>query len=153
MVSSVGSALVLSLHDQPLGSVPAASLYRILQLRSQVFVVEQDCVFLDADGRDLDPACRLLWLEDDTTGEVPATARVIDEGAARHIGRIVTAEAARGQGLAARLLEHALATAPGPWVMHAQARLADWYATFGFAISGPEYLDDGIPHVPMRKEL
>jgi ElaA protein len=144
---------VLSLHDQPLGSVPAASLYRILQLRSQVFVVEQDCVFLDLDGRDLDAECRLLWLEDDETGLVPATARLIDEGDVRHIGRIVTAEEARGQGLAARLLEHAMATSSGPWVMEAQARLAGWYATFGFEVSGPEYLDDGIVHVPMRREL
>jgi ElaA protein len=143
---------VLSLHDHRLASVPAASLYRILQLRSQVFVVEQDCVFLDLDGRDLDPECRLLWLEDDETGLVPATARLIDEGDVRHIGRIVTAEEARGQGLAAQLLEHAMATSSGPWVMEAQARLAGWYATFGFAVSGPEYLDDGILHVPMRRE-
>jgi ElaA protein len=143
---------VLSLHDHPLGSVPAASLYRILQLRSQVFVVEQDCVFLDLDGRDLEPECRLLWLEDDETGLVPATARLIDEGDVRHIGRIATAEEARGQGLAAQLLEHAMATSSGPWVMEAQARLASWYATFGFAVSGPEYLDDGILHVPMRRE-
>ena len=143
---------MLSLHDQPLGGVPPAALYRILQLRSQVFVVEQDCVFLDLDGRDLEPSCRLLWLEDDETGLVLATARLIDEGEVRHIGRIVTAEPARGQGLAARLLEHAMATSPGPWVMEAQAQLAAWYATFGFEISGPEYLDDGIPHVPMRRE-
>lgn len=143
---------MLSLHDHPLEAVPPAALYRILQLRSDVFVVEQECLFLDMDGRDLDPACRLLWLEDDETGLVAATARLIDEGDVRHIGRIVTAEEARGQGLSARLLEHAMATSPGPWVMEAQARLAGWYATFGFEISGPGYLEDGIPHVPMRRE-
>ena len=140
-----------SLHDEPLASVPPATLYRILQLRSQVFVVEQDCVFLDLDGRDLDDNCRQLWIEDDDA-LVLAAARIIDEGAARHIGRIVTAESARGQGLGAQLVEHALANSDPPWVMQAQARLADWYATFGFAIDGLEYLDDGILHVPMRRD-
>ena len=140
-----------SLHDRLLAEVPPATLYGILRLRSQVFVVEQDCVFLDLDGRDLDPACRQLWIEDDN-GEVLATARVIDEGAVRHIGRIVTAESARGHGLGAQLVEHALANSEPPWVMQAQARLADWYASFGFAIDGAEYLDDGILHVPMRRD-
>ena len=142
---------VPSLHDQPLAAVPPETLYRILQLRSQVFVVEQDCVFLDLDGRDLDAGCRQLWIEDDG-GDVVAVARVIDEGHARHIGRIVTAEAARGEGHAGRLLEHALATSEPPWIMEAQARLARWYETFGFAVTGEEYMDDGILHVPMRRD-
>jgi ElaA protein len=142
---------VSSLHDRPLAEVPPATLYGILRLRSQVFVVEQDCVFLDLDGRDLEPGCRQLWIEDDD-GTVVATARVIDEGAVRHIGRIVTDEAARGRGLGAQLVEHALATSEPPWVMQAQARLAEWYATFGFAIDGLEYLDDGILHVQMRRD-
>jgi ElaA protein len=142
---------VPSLHDQQLAAVPPETLYRILQLRSQVFVVEQDCVFLDLDGRDLGVACRQLWIEDDG-GDVVAAARVIDEGHARHIGRIVTAEAARGQGHAGRLLDHALATSDPPWVMEAQARLAAWYTTFGFAVAGEEYMDDGILHVPMRRD-
>ena len=64
---------VPSLHDQPLAAVPPETLYRILQLRSQVFVVEQDCVFLDLDGRDLDDGCRQLWIEDDA-GDVLAVA-------------------------------------------------------------------------------
>jgi ElaA protein len=143
--------VVATLRDEPLGSVPPRALYRLLQLRSQVFVVEQTCVFLDLDGRDLEDGCRLLWIEDDD-GTVVATARVIDEGDCRHIGRIVTTESARGAGHAGRLLKHALATSEPPWEMHAQAQLAGWYATFGFSVSGDEYLDDGIPHVPMRRD-
>lgn len=139
-------------HDRPLADIPADVLYRVLQLRSQVFVVEQDCVFLEPDGRDLEPACRQLWISDDD-GRVLAAARVIDEGDVRRIGRIVTAREARGQGLAARLIEHFLATCPGPWVLDAQSHLADWYRRLGFEVDGAEYLEDGIPHVAMRKPL
>ena len=140
------------LHDRPLDEVPPRALYRILQLRSQVFVVEQTCVFLDPDGRDLEPGCRQLWI-DDESGEVVAAARVLDEGHARHIGRIVTVEAQRRSGLGQQLLEHFLASYDGPWELNAQSRLRGWYEGFGFRVSGDEYLDDGIPHVPMRREL
>ena len=78
---------------------------------------------------------------------------MLDDGDARRIGRIVTVAAARGQGLAGRLVEHFLGDLPtGPWVLDGQAHLADWYRRFGFEVSGDEYLDDGIPHVPMRRE-
>jgi ElaA protein len=147
-VQQYGAAVV---HDRPLDDVPPRVLYKILQLRSQVFVVEQECVFLDPDGRDLDPACRQLWVEGDD-GEVAAAARVLPDGDAQRIGRIVTAASARGQGLGRRLVEHVLATDPGPWVLDAQSHLADWYRTMGFDVAGDEYLDDGIPHVPMRRD-
>jgi ElaA protein len=142
------------LHDRPLADVDATTLYRVLALRSAVFVVEQQCAYLDLDGRDLEPSCRLLWIDDDAgdaSGEVLATARLLDDGDARRIGRIATAPSARGQGLAARLVEHALATSEGPWVLDAQAHLTEWYERLGFASTGPEYDDDGIPHVPMRR--
>ena len=138
-------------HDRPFAAVDPATLYRILQLRSQAFVVEQECVFLEPDGRDLEATCRLLWVLDESGVEVVATARVIDDGPARRIGRIVTAEPARRQGLAASLVTHFLDTTAGPWVLDAQSHLAPWYAAFGFEVSGDEYLDDGIPHVPMRR--
>lgn len=139
--------------DRPTVEIDVPTLYRILQLRSQVFVVEQDCAYLDLDGRDLEPGCRQLWVEEG--GAVVAVARVLPEPAAgaTRIGRIVTAPGARGRGLAGQLIRHALATAPGPWVLDAQAHLAEWYATFGFSVCGPEYVEDGIPHVPMRREI
>jgi ElaA protein len=138
------------LHDRPLDEVPPRVLYRILQLRSQVFVVEQTCVFLDPDGRDLEPGCRQLWIDDDAGGLV-AAARVLDDGDARRIGRIATADAARRRGLAAQLVEHFINAYDGPWVLDGQTHLAPWYEHFGFAISGDEYVEDGIPHVPMTK--
>lgn len=140
---------MLALEDRALAAVPAATLYRILQLRSAVFVVEQACVFLEADGRDLEPSCRLLWIEDGSASDVVATARVLDDGDVRRIGRIVTATGHRRRGLAGRLVDHFLTTYEGPWVLDAQAHLAPWYADFGFEVAGDEYLDDGIPHVPM----
>ncbi len=140
------------IHDRPLRDVDPETLYRILQLRCDVFVVEQACAFLDLDGRDLEPSCRQLWITDDDGGVV-AAARVLDDGGARRIGRIVTRTDARGRGLAARLVEHFVATSDGPWVLDGQSHLAGWYRAFGFEVSGDEYLEDGIPHVPMRREV
>ena len=139
-------------HDRPLDELAPRVLYRILRLRAQVFVVEQTCVFLEPDGRDLEPACRHLWIAGDDD-DVIAAARVLDDGDARRIGRIVTAEAHRRRGLATQLVQHFLDRYRGPWVLDGQAHLAGWYRRFGFEVSGPEYLDDGILHVPMRREL
>ncbi len=50
------------------------------------------------------------------------------------------------------LVDHAVATSPGPWVLDAQSHLADWYEERGFVAAGPEFIEDGIPHVPMRRD-
>lgn len=139
------------LHDVPTSELDAATLYRILRLRAEVFVVEQACVYLDPDGRDLEPGARQLWVEDG--GEVVATGRILDDGDARRIGRIATAPSHRGQGLAAALVQHVVATVAGPWRLDAQAHLAAWYERFGFEVCGPVYDDDGIDHVPMVRPL
>lgn len=138
-------------HDAHLASIDPVVLYGILALRAEAFVVEQACVYLDPDGLDLEPGCRQLWIADDG-GAVVATCRVrTGPDGATWIGRVVTAPAARGQGLAGRLVEHALAVTDGPWALAAQAHLAGWYGDFGFEVSGEEYVEDGIPHVPMRR--
>ncbi|TYP90737.1 GNAT family N-acetyltransferase [Blastococcus xanthinilyticus] len=126
-------------------------VYALCRLRVDVFVVEQECPYPELDGRDLEPATEHLWLESD--GEVLATIRVLDDGATRAIGRVATAATARGRGLAARLIEEGIAGYGHlPLTLGAQAHLEDWYARFGFRRSGPGYLEDGIPHVPMRRE-
>lgn len=125
-----------------------AALHAILALRCAVFVVEQGCPYLDVDGRD--PAATHHWVEEED-GAVLAYLRVLPDPQGARIGRVVTAPVARGRGLAARLMEIALAEAPGVVVLDAQAHLAGWYTGFGFARSGPEFMEDGIPHVPMRR--
>ena len=68
-------------------------------------------------------------------------------------GRVVTAPAFRGAGLAARLIEQGIADHGAvPLTLGAQAHLEGWYERFGFRRSGPGYVEDGIPHVPMRRE-
>ncbi|WP_326569419.1 GNAT family N-acetyltransferase [Amycolatopsis rhabdoformis] len=129
----------------------AAQLYAILRLRGEVFVVEQECVYADIDGRDLLPTTRHLWLAD-PAGGVTAYLRVLaDPDGVSRIGRVVTAASARGQGLAASLMEAALADAPGEFVLDSQTYAQSLYARFGFVAEGDEFLDDGIPHITMRR--
>ncbi len=134
-----------------MGELDAATFYRILALRTDVFVVEQHCPYPELDGRDLEPDARQLWVERD--GRVVATLRLLrdPDGAAR-IGRVATRADVRGDGLAGELMRRALELAgAAPVVLDAQSHLAGWYARFGFVVTGPDYLDDGIAHVPMRR--
>ena len=127
-----------------------ATAYDVWRLRQQVFVVEQACPYPDLDGRDVHPDTRHVLLHDDAETLV-GYARVVDDGDVWRIGRLVLAPEARGGGLADGLLEAALAECPDrDVVLDAQSPLAPWYAGFGFEVTGPEFLDDGIPHVPMR---
>jgi ElaA protein len=132
-------------------TISAADLYAVLQLRAAVFVVEQDCAYLDPDGRDLDPSTEHLWTTD-ADGEVAAYLRVLREpdGVCR-IGRVVTAAGHRGERLASRLLQAVLDEVSGTVVLHAQSQHTSLYERHGFAPDGPEFLDDGIPHTPMRR--
>jgi ElaA protein len=126
-------------------------LYRLLALRVAVFVVEQACAYPELDGRDVEATTVHLWIDGDD-GAPAAYLRVLAEpdGAVR-IGRVVTAPDRRGEGLAAALVVDALArTAPAVAVLDAQSHLTEWYERFGFEVAGAEYLDDGIPHTPMR---
>ena len=126
-------------------------VYGLCRLRVDVFVVEQQCPYPELDGRDLEPATEHLWFEAD--GTPVATIRVLDDGASKAIGRVATAAGFRGQGLAARLMEEGIARCGDvPITLGAQAYLEGWYERFGFRRSGPGYVEDGIPHVPMRRE-
>ena len=134
------------------GELSAQTVYRICQLRMAVFVVEQACVYQDLDDRDLEPATRhLSYVVDD--GVVAAYLRVLAEptGEAR-IGRVCVALAYRSSGLAGELMRRAHEQAGDRVVeLHAQAYLRGWYERLGYGVIGAEFLDDGIPHVPMRR--
>jgi ElaA protein len=124
------------------------ALYELLRLRSEVFVVEQQCAFLDLDGRDTEPTAIHLWLERD--GRMVGYARILPGPDDTELGRVVTPLDQRGTGLGARLMREAIARIDGPIRLKAQARLAEWYERFGFEVIDQPFLEDGIPHVPMR---
>lgn len=127
----------------------APDVYALARLRQDVFVVEQECPYPDLDGRDTEPATRHVLLTDGDA--LLGYARVLDDGAVWRIGRVVLDRQARGRGLADVVMRTALGvTRERDVVLDAQAPLASWYATHGFEVSGPEFLEDGIPHLPMR---
>ena len=130
----------------------AATLYDLLRLRVQVFVVEQQCPYPELDGLDLLNSTRHFWLES-IDGQVISTLRLMQDGGVSRIGRVCTDAGHRGRGHTARLLDAALAeVGDRPCELNAQSYLAGMYARHGFAPDGPEFLEDGIPHVPMRRE-
>ena len=134
-------------------------LYAILRLRSEVFVVEQQCVYLDVDGQDLlgDTRHLMAWQEQ----QLVAYLRLLDplqQGGDMVIGRVVTAPSVRSQGIGRELmmqaLEHAETYWPGePIYLSAQAHLQGYYGRYGFEAMGEVYLEDGIPHIGMRRDL
>lgn len=133
----------------PFADLDARTAYAVWRLRQDVFVVEQECPYPDLDGRDLEPGTRHVVLAEE--GRVLGYARVLDDGEVWRIGRVVLAAQARGRGWSDRLMRSALDACPGrPVVLDAQSPLAGWYASLGFEVDGPEFLEDGIPHTPMR---
>jgi ElaA protein len=132
-------------------------LYEALRLRSQIFVVEQNCVFPDMDG--IDPACEHLC-GTDPSGKLLAYARLLPPGLKfpeASIGRVVVDETARGTQLGRALMREAMAACRSrypatPIVIGAQQRLERFYASLGFATCSAAYLEDGIWHVDMRIE-
>jgi ElaA protein len=128
------------------------TLHAILRLRVDVFVVEQACAYPELDGRDVESATAHLWTADDAGPT--SYLRVLDDGEVWRIGRVCTRADSRGSGLAAALMAATLGRfTDRPVVLDAQAHLAGWYERFGFHADGAEFLEDGIPHIPMRREL
>ncbi|MFR9805672.1 GNAT family N-acetyltransferase [Pseudonocardia sp. RS010] len=132
----------------------AATLYELLRLRVDVFVVEQACPYGELDGRDLEDGARHYWL----TGQgeptpVLGTLRLLEEpDGGYRIGRLCTAKNARGRGLGTQLMDAAIAeTGNRACVLDAQEHLGDFYRGYGFEPTGPAYDWDGVAHLPMRR--
>jgi ElaA protein len=138
---------------KPFSGLTPNELYAILRLRSEVFVVEQNCVFLDMDNKDQHCHHVMGWDGD----KLIAYARIVPAGISyveSSIGRIVTSPAARGKGAGRELLPHCIATLytlHGEQVIRigAQYYLKDFYESFGFQQTGEIYPEDGIPHIEM----
>ena len=129
------------------------ALYRVMALRQRVFVIEQNCVYLDADGHD---AVCIHGLGE-SGGELVAYARLLPRDVAYptpSIGRVVTSPTARGSGLGRTVVEQAIAECgrrfPGEAItIGAQLYLLAFYESFGFVGAGNPYDEDGIMHIEM----
>lgn len=143
-------ASVPDIRDQSFDEFDTLALYALLRLRVDVFVVEQECPYPELDGRDLEPTTRHIWIDE---GGMPvACLRLLAEPDGSHrISRVATAADQRHQGLAGLLVDHVMATTPGRLVLDAQTYLEPWYVERGFARTGSEFTEDGIPHVPMER--
>lgn len=136
----------------PFADLTPEDVYTVARLRQDVFVVEQACPYPDLDGRDLEDATRHVLLHEPATEALVGYARVLDDGDVWRIGRVLLAPTARGRGLADVVMGTALSVCAGrDVVLDAQSPLAGWYAGFGFEVAGPEFVEDDIPHLPMRR--
>lgn len=137
----------------PFNELTGKDVYDMLYLRNRVFVIEQNCVYLDTDGKDFH-AWHLLGRHE---GNVIAYARLIPEGISYDelsIGRVVCAPEVRRTGVGRRLMTEAIANMEriygyGAIRISAQCYLEKFYRDFGFVSEGETYLEDGLPHVEM----
>lgn len=150
----------LTLHQPPFlwtckafGELNAPEVYALLRLRSEVFVVEQNCVFLDADNKDQECWHLLCWKE----LELVAYTRLMPPGIGfpeASIGRVVSSSLVRGTGIGRELMIHSIHTlynmwGPQPIRIGAQLYLKKFYASLGFEPDSAIYLEDGIQHIEM----
>ncbi|MEO8705020.1 MAG: GNAT family N-acetyltransferase [Kofleriaceae bacterium] len=134
--------------DKTFDELTVHELYAITVLRERVFVVEQACAYLDADG--YDQRSRHLW-----GGDFQAYLRIVPAGLKfpeLSIGRVIVAPEARGSGLGYELMQRGIAACGGVAIrLGAQAHLEKFYGSLGFSRASDVYDEDGIPHVEMLR--
>jgi ElaA protein len=144
----------------PYSDLTTDDLYSLCTARQAVFVVEQHCVYLDADGYD-NKAYHLLGTASDSDNTLAAYARLFPMGIkypdAASIGRVLTTSNFRGQGVGQELMRQAIAHCDTlfpntPIRLSAQHYLLRFYEAFGFATCSAIYDEDGIPHIEMRRD-
>ncbi|HEY1551864.1 MAG TPA: GNAT family N-acetyltransferase [Kofleriaceae bacterium] len=137
-------------HERSFASLTTRELYAIIALRERVFVIEQRCIYLDADG--LDPIATHVWAS--ANDAIVAYLRILPPGARfpeASIGRVIVLASERGTGLGRELMRRGIAIANGPIRIGAQAHLQRFYGELGFATISDVYDEDGIPHVDMLR--
>lgn len=137
----------------PFDQLTSQQLLSLYKLRSDVFVVEQKCIYPDPDITDIDAVHVLM----EDTGLMAAYARIYFDGSA-HIGRVIVSESHRQKGISKTLMNACI-----DWIktqekstsikLSAQVYLSDFYTKLGFNIKGSMYLEDGIPHLEMSYQL
>lgn len=156
--TTVAEPAVVQWRCMPFAALSGEALYELLRLRSRVFVVEQQCLFLDMDG--LDAQClHVLGETVNDAGErtLVASTRLVPPGRAfgeASIGRVVTAPEARSSGLGHALMAESLLQlmtqwGPQPVRIGAQAHLENFYNRHGFVSDNKPYIEDGIAHIEM----
>jgi ElaA protein len=147
--------MALAFKYVPFSNLSVYELYDIMALRQEVFAVEQNCPYLDADGKDL-----MGWhlLGQDTGGVLVAYTRLLPKGVAYEnhasIGRVVSSPKVRGLGYGKILMQKSIECMKElfpdqPVKIGAQTYLLKFYQSLGFESTGEEYLEDGIPHTSM----
>lgn len=149
----------MNIQIKKFDDLTTSELYKILNLRNEVFVVEQNCAYLDTDGKDEVAHHIMVWHDE----VLAAYARVFAPGikyATSSIGRVVVNQAHRELKLGHLLMEHAVKAVEdlyktGTITLSAQAHLQRFYNKHGFETVSEEYMEDDIPHVEMirKKEL
>ena len=142
--------------SKPFEELTVPEVYEILRLRSEVFVVEQECAYQDIDGKD--PGSWQVMVCDDT-GELVAGLRVLRPGVSfpeASLGRVVTRF--RGKGYGAVAMREGIRIACEQYGaetlrIEAQCHAIGFYERFGFRVDSAEFLEDGIPHVEMVASL
>jgi ElaA protein len=150
-------AYTLSWHAIPFGNLTTLQLYAITALREQVFVVEQNCPFLDADGLDIN-AIHLMGIDPDSK-KLCAYLRVLAPGTyyqEASIGRVLTHPEKRGLGLGRILMEKGISLTIQLYPLAdiriaAQVYLLDFYSSLGFTAIGEPYILDGLMHQDMLR--
>ena len=132
----------------------STELYEILKLRAEVFVIEQDCNYLDPDGQDYN-AYHLYDKKDD---QIISYARLYESNEYCHIGRVLTSKSVRREGYGINLMNDAIKYCKSLYphkdiVISAQEYLLKFYGDFGFVAEGERYFEDNLPHFKMRIKL
>jgi len=130
-------------------------LYDMLQLRAEIFVVEQTCIYNDLDG--LDKEATHIIVKNDGKNEIIAASRLLKPGTRFpdfSIGRVVVKQNMRSTGLGIRMMDEAKKFMMEQWnakiiKVSAQKYLQKFYENLGFSVKTEEYIEDGIPHVGM----
>lgn len=145
-----------NIEIKPFKDLLPIEVYRILQLRSEVFVVEQNCVYNDVDNKDLDAEHLMIWKGDD----LAAYARIFNLGVyfdqAASIGRVIVNPRYRSFGLGHQLIKQGLEQIESEYQVHttdisAQEYLQKFYESHGFIKTSEMYLEDEIPHIHMSR--
>ena len=143
-------------HFKTFTELNTTELYKILKLRSEVFVVEQNCAYQDIDDADLQAIHQLIWKKE----QLIAYSRILPPGSyfeQLSIGRILTASTIRGQQYGHLLMQEAIGYCQEQYPyqsikLSAQQYLIEFYRSHGFEITGKGYLEDGIPHIGMIRD-